>query len=266
MHILEKIVEKKKEEVAHNKRLYPVALLENSPFFDGPTVSLSKYLLREDKSGIIAEFKRRSPSKPKINLYADVEEVTVGYMQAGASALSILTDNPFFGGSSNDLIIARKNNFCPILRKDFIIDEYQILEARSIGADAVLLICEILSKNQVKHLAQFALSLGLEVLLELHSEDQLNKICDEVQVIGVNNRNLKIFKTNIDFSKNLFPKLPKEKVKISESGIHDPGDLLDLQQIGYQGFLIGEKFMNEAIPGDACKYFIQKIHSLKQEV
>lgn len=259
MHILDKIVEKKKEEVAHNKRLYPVALLENSTFFDGPTVSLSKYLLRKDKHGIIAEFKRKSPSKPKINLYADVEEVTVGYMQAGASALSILTDGPFFGGSSKDLTKARKNNFCPILRKDFIISEYQILEARSIGADAVLLICEILSKEEVKRLAQFARSLGLEVLLELHSEDQLEKICDEVQVIGVNNRDLKIFKTNLEFSKNLFSKLPKNKVKISESGIHQPQDILDLEKIGYQGFLIGEKFMKEAHPGDACKTFIQKL-------
>jgi indole-3-glycerol phosphate synthase len=259
MHILDKIVEKKKLENARNKSLYPIPLLEQSTFMDGPTVSLSKYLLRGDKSGIIAEFKRKSPSRPSINLYADVEEVTIGYMQAGASALSILTDNSFFGGSSKDLTIARKNNFCPILRKDFIIDEYQIIEARSIGADAILLICEILTVEEVKSLAAFAKSLGMEVLLELHSEEQLKKVCEDIDVIGVNNRDLKVFKTDLNFSRNLFSKLPQDKIKISESGIHNSDDVVMLRNIGYQGFLIGEKFMSHSNPAQACMEFINEI-------
>ena len=255
MHILDKIVNKKKEEIK----------LEKSTFMDGPTVSLSKYISREDKSGIIAEFKRKSPSRPNINPYADVEDVTIGYMQAGASALSILTDEYFFGGSAKDLITARKNNFCPILRKDFIIDEYQIIEARSIGADAILLICEILSQEEVRSLAKFAKSLDLEVLLELHSEAELNKICEEVNVIGVNNRDLKIFKTDLNFSVDLFTRLPADKIKISESGIYNVEDIIMLQNIGYQGFLIGEKFMTEASPADACMRFINNINTKRLE-
>lgn len=263
MHILDKIVKKKKEEIALNKSLYPIALLENSTFIDGPTVSLSKYLTRSDKSGIIAEFKRKSPSRPNINPYANVEEVTIGYMQAGASALSILTDKTFFGGSSDDLTMARKNNFCPILRKDFIIDEYQIIEARSIGADAILLISEILSGKEIKALAQFANSIGLEVLLELHSEEELVKVCDDVSLIGVNNRDLKNFNTDLKFSVDLYSRLPSEKIKISESGIHSIEDVIMLQDVGYQGFLIGEKFMARANPAEACMQFINGIKTKK---
>ena len=156
MHILDKIVAHKKKEVERKKELFPKALLEQSIYYNSRPVSMSEYIRRSDKSGIIAEFKRRSPSKPEINLYADVEKVTLGYMQAGASALSILTDEHFFGGSSEDLKTARKFNFCPILRKDFIIDPYQIDEARSIGADAILLIAEILTLDEVKLLAKYA--------------------------------------------------------------------------------------------------------------
>lgn len=263
MHILEKIVARKKEENKERKELYPNAFLEKSDFMNSPTVSLSKYLLREDKSGIIAEFKRRSPSRPNINLYAEVEEVSIGYMQAGASALSILTDQDFFGGSCADLATARKYNFCPILRKDFIIDEYQIIEARSCGADAILLIAEILTKDEVKSLATFAKSLGLEVLMELHSEEQMKKMDDAVDVIGVNNRDLKIFKTDIHFSLDLIDKLPKEKVRISESGIHQVEDVLTLSDAGYQGFLIGEKFMKDSNPAEACLKFISEIKARK---
>jgi len=261
MHILDKIVAHKKEEIAKRKELYPTSLLEKSTFFGGPTVSMSQYVRREDKSGIIAEFKRRSPSKPSINLYADVEEISMGYMQNGASALSILTDEHFFGGSSADLTIARRYNFCPILRKDFIIDEYQIIEARSIGADAILLIAEILTKEEVAQLAELAHSLDLEVLMEIHSEAQLDKYTEQIDLIGVNNRDLDTFVTDIETSKKLYNKLPKEATKISESGIHSVEAVHELKSIGYDGFLIGERFMSTASPGDACRKFIQDIQA-----
>jgi len=259
MNILNKIVEVKHQEVTTRSELYPVKLLEKSVYFESPCLSLSSYVKREDKSGVIAEFKKKSPSKPSINLYADVTSVTLGYMQGGASALSILTDTTFFGGSNSDLTTARKYNFCPILRKDFVIDEYQIIEAKSIGADAILLICEILSKEQVKTLAAFAVSLGLEVLLELHSETELHKYTTDCHLIGVNNRNLDTFEVSLDFSKNLYAKLPTEAVKISESGISKVQEANDLKQVGYDGFLIGESFMKTHDPGAAANDFIKDL-------
>ncbi len=264
MNILDKIVAHKHKEVKERKELYPTPLLEKSTFFKSKTVSLSHYIKREDKSGIIAEFKRKSPSKPSINIYANVEEVSTSYMQAGASALSVLTDNKFFGGKSEDLTTARKYNFCPILRKDFIIDEYQIIEARSIGADAILLIAEILTKEEVKNLSSMAHSLDMEVLLELHSEAQLDKYVNDIQLIGVNNRDLDTFKTDVDFSKNLISKLPLNATKVSESGIHNASVVNDLKAIGYDGFLIGERFMSNAHPGEACKSFIQELSAAKK--
>ena len=259
MEILDKIVAQKHKEIAERKILYPSQLLEKSAYFDSPTISLSEYIKRDDKSGIIAEFKKKSPSKPEINLYADVASVTMGYMQAGASALSVLTDEMFFGGSNADLTKARKYNFCPVLRKDFVIDEYQILEAKSIGADAVLLICEILTKEQVSRLAKFANGLGLEVLLELHSEKQLDKYTSECQLIGVNNRNLETFEVSLDFSKELVGKLPSEAIKISESGITSYKEAILLKSYGYDGFLIGENFMKTGEPGAAAAEFIKQM-------
>ena len=266
MSILNKITEHKKVEVAKRKELYPVKLLESSPYFDSPTLSMAAYIKRPDKSGIIAEFKRRSPSKPNINLFANVKEVTLGYMQAGASALSVLTDEDFFGGKSADLTTARLYNYCPIIRKDFIIDEYQIIEAKSIGADAILLITEILSSSDVKQLSSFANSLGLEVLLELHSEVQLDKYCPSCQLIGVNNRNLDTFVTSLDFSRELYTKLPKEAVKISESGISSPKEAIALKKMGYDGFLIGEQFMKSHDPGKAAAEFIEALMEGIKEV
>jgi len=259
MNILEKIVAHKKQEVANKKSLVPTKLLENSIYFKTPVVSLKKYVQRKDKSGIIAEFKRRSPSKGDINAHAKVEQVSIGYMQAGASALSVLTDTHFFGGKNEDLMEARKYNFCPILRKDFIIDEYQIIEARSIGADAILLIAECLTKEQVDHLSKFAKDLGLEILLEIHSERQIEKINSHIDLIGVNNRNLETFDVSIENSINLFEQLPKDVAKISESGIHTPAEIRKLRAAGFDGFLIGERFMKTANPAKACLEFIKKI-------
>lgn len=263
MTILEEIVLHKQKEVEQQKGLYPVKLLEQSIYFNTPVVSLKKYLQREDKSGIIAEFKRKSPSKGAINPFASVEQVSIGYMQAGASALSVLTDEHFFGGSKKDLTTARNFNFCPILRKDFIIDEYQLVEARSIGADVVLLIAECLEKAQLKALASQAKSLGLEVLMEIHSGDQLDKWTPDVDVVGVNNRNLADFTLSLDNSFSLADAIPKESVKISESGISDPNAIIQLKEAGFQGFLIGEYFMKHAEPHKACRAFIKKIESLE---
>jgi len=258
--ILSEIVTHKRAEVAHQKELYPIKLLEQSTFFNSPTVSLKEYILREDKSGIIAEFKRKSPSKKAINLYADPEEVTIGYMQAGASALSVLTDEKYFGGGTKDLTTARKFNYCPILRKDFIRDEYQIIEAKSIGADAILLIAEILSKEELEQFTNKAHELGMEVLCELHSEEEIEKVvAANVDLIGVNNRDLKTFTTSIENSIRIKKSLPTDKVLISESGIHSAEQLVTLRNAGFHGFLIGELFMKEEDPGAAARGFVNEI-------
>jgi len=263
MTILDKIIAHKEKEVAARRELYPTKLLEQSIYFETPAVSLKKYLLREDKSGIIAEFKRHSPSKGDINPYAKVESVTIGYMQAGAAALSVLTDEQFFKGKNEDLTETRTFNFCPILRKDFVIDDYQIVEAKSIGADAILLIAECLKKEQVAALAKTAKGLGLEVLMEIHSEEQLDKLNPDIDVVGVNNRNLKDFSVSIKTSLDLTDAIPNDFVKISESGISNPNAIVELRSAGYQGFLIGEYFMQHADPGKACKEFIERIENIQ---
>lgn len=264
MNILEQIIEHKRKEVAERKSLYPVKLLEQSIFFSSPTVSLRKYIQRADKTGIIAEFKRRSPSKGIINSSAAIERTTIGYMQAGASALSVLTDKQFFGGSNEDLMVVRKFNFCPILRKDFTIDEYQILEAKSIGADAILLIAAVLDTNVSKTLADFAHALGLEVLLEVHDEAELrNNLEVGADLIGVNNRNLKTFEVSIDISRRLAPLIPAGVAKVSESGISSPEAILELRKFGYEGFLIGETFMKHSRPEVAAMEFMMELRKTK---
>ena len=258
-NILDEIIAFKHKEVAERKELYPAKLLERSIYFSTPSVSLKHYLLRPDKSGIIAEFKRKSPSKGFINQYAKVEEVTLGYMQAGASALSVLTDEKFFGGKNEDVTKARKLNFCPILRKEFVIDEYQIIEAKSIGADAILLIAACLSKSEIDTLAKFAKSLGLEVLLEMHGEDEFDKISTEVELVGINNRNLQTFVVDIEQSKRFAAKIPDSFVKVAESGIDSVEVIKDLKLSGFKGFLMGEHFMKTADPAKACANFIKQL-------
>jgi len=263
MNILETIITDKFREVAERKSLIPVKLLEKSTFFDGKVVSMKKYVTDPEKFGIIAEFKRKSPSKGLINGAASVEQVSIGYMQAGASALSILTDQEYFGGSSEDLKVARKFNLCPILRKDFVVDEYQIIEAKSIGADCVLLIAAALEPEKLKSLAYFAKSLGMEVLLEVHDLEELKKsLNDGVDLVGVNNRNLKTFDVSIDTSLELVTAIPSSFVKISESGISDPKTLIELKKAGFDGFLIGENFMKSSRPEQAAYNFIQEFKKL----
>lgn len=255
-NILDRIVAHKRQEVEKRKNLVPVKELEQSPYFTRDGYSLIKNLQNQKKSGVIAEFKRKSPSKDIINQDAKVEEVTAAYTQYGASGLSVLTDEHFFGGSNTDLQTARKTNEIPILRKDFIIDEYQILEAKAIGADVILLIAECLSVEEVDTFTQFAKNLGLEVLLEMHSAQQLDKISAHSEIIGINNRDLTTFKVDIDRSIQLANKLPKNLVKIAESGINDPQTVVKMRKAGFQGFLMGEHFMKQAHPGEAFRKFV----------
>lgn len=264
MDILEKIVAHKRKEVARRQARYPVKLLEESIYFHTPVVSLVKYISRPDLSGIIAEIKRKSPSRGDINPYVSVERVSIGYMQAGASALSILTDEHFFGGSNADLTLARQMNYCPILRKEFVIDEYQILEARSIGADAILLIAACLYPAELRQLAAFAHSIGLQVLMEVHDRNELDRGLNEhVDLVGVNNRNLKDFSVNIQTALDLAPHIPEEFVKVAESGIEQPAQVLDLQEAGFEGFLMGQRFMEASEPEKACARFIEQLTQLQ---
>lgn len=263
MNILDQIIEHKQKEVEERKSLYPVKLLEKSIYFSSTPVSMKKYIQREDKSGIIAEFKRKSPSKGIINAHASIERTSIGYMQAGASALSVLTDKQFFGGSNEDLTVARKFNFCPIIRKDFTIDEYQIVEAKSIGADAILLIAAVLDPKVSKQFTSFAHGLGLEVLLEVHNEEELKSNLEVgADMIGVNNRNLKTFEVSIEISKQLAPMIPKGVVKVSESGISSPETILELRKHGYEGFLMGENFMKHSRPESVAKEFMDDLKKL----
>lgn len=260
MHILDKIVIHKKQEVAKRKELRSTSQLEASELFKRPTHSLSNNL-KSSTWGIISEFKRRSPSKPTINLDAKVSQIVTHYTQAGVSGISILTDEHFFGGHTNDLMDARRIVDTPLLRKEFIIDEYQILEAKSIGADAILLITEILSAAEVKSFAALAKSLQLDTLLEIHTKEQLDKYTTDIDIVGVNNRDLTQFTVDPMHSVRLFEHLPQEVTKISESGIHDPATITMLQQAGYDGFLIGERFMKTLDPGKACHDFILELNS-----
>ncbi|MBJ6109571.1 indole-3-glycerol phosphate synthase TrpC [Hymenobacter sp. BT523] len=259
--ILQTIVAHKRKEVATRRELVPVKLLETSLYFASKPLSLRHYLLRENGSGLIAEFKRKSPSKGWINQYAPVERTTLGYMQAGAAALSVLTDAAFFGGKNEDLAVARRFNFCPILRKDFVVDEYQVLEAKSIGADAVLLIAAVLTPAEIATLGTLARSLGLEVLLEVHDAGELARSAnaDAVDLIGVNNRNLHDFSLSLDTSLELASAIPDSFVKVSESGISNAAAIAQLRGAGYRGFLLGEAFMRHARPERACAALVQEL-------
>lgn len=258
--ILEQITAHKREEIILRKKLYPVEILEQSKNFSIPAISIKTALRDKNKAGIIAEFKRRSPSKGNINILADVTKTTQGYVEAGASALSVLTDKDFFGGCEEDFLAARAANNCPILRKDFIIDEYQVLETKAMGADVILLIAAILSPSETKKLAALAKQVGLEVLLEIHTEKELNRLNDYVDLVGVNNRNLNDFSVSIEQSIRLFDSIPTDFIKISESGIDTAEKLLLLKHKGFQGFLMGEKFMNQENPEEACRNFIASVN------
>ncbi len=260
MTILDKIIEAKKVEIAHQKELVQVEVLKDIPDFFRTCNSLKSNLLKEDSSGIIAEFKQRSPSKGDINLTANVAEVTEAYVKAGAAGLSVLTEKNFFGGSQSNLVIAREHNpDIPILRKDFMIDPYQLVEAKAYGADVILLIAACLSKEHAAELATIAKELGLDVLMEIHNAEELEIVNKHVDIVGVNNRNLKTFEVNIETSVELAKLIPDNFVKISESGLAGANEISYLRQNGFKGFLIGETFMKTGNPGEACRKFIQEI-------
>lgn len=258
MNILDKIVAQKQKEVAERKASVPVAELERKKFFTSDTLSLKSFLADPGRTGIIAEFKRKSPSKGIINDRVTVEEVTSAYAQNGASGISVLTDQEFFGGSLDDLLAATINDV-PLLRKDFMIDEYQLIEAKAYGAEVILLIAACLTPVQVKTMAATAKRLGLEVLLEIHNEEELEHICEAVDLVGVNNRNLKTFEVSIDTSLGLINKIPKEKPAVAESGISDVNTIVTLRQAGFSGFLIGENFMKQASPSVAFADFVNQL-------
>ncbi len=262
MNILDKIIEDKRREVALKKSIIPMEQLETSILFNSRTKSLSKMLLNST-SGIIAEHKRRSPSKQTINNSFSVEEVVLGYQNAGVCGISVLTDGKYFGGSLDDLLLAKASVSVPLLRKEFVVEEYQILEAKAFGADAILLIAAVLDQKQIKKLSEFAQSLALEVLLEVHNLEELEKsIVPSLDMIGVNNRNLKTFEVSLENSINLASHIPDNFVKISESGISNVNSIKTLQDFGYNGFLIGENFMKTGNPGVSCRKFILELNKM----
>jgi indole-3-glycerol phosphate synthase len=260
MTILDKIIAFKKKEVAKIKADVSVKRLVESPNFKRQPISLKKSLLEPYSTGIIAEFKRQSPSKGIINDTASIEEVTEGYLEADVAAQSILTDTSFFGGTMVDLMKARSiNTTKPILRKDFIVDGFQIVEAKAIGADVILLIAACLTKEEIKNYGQLANDLGLEVLYEVHTQEDLDKIDLTNKIIGINNRNLKTFEVDLEHSIELVSQIPSSCIRVSESGISDPRIVTGLKEYDFKGFLIGENFMKTENPGIACEEFISQI-------
>jgi indole-3-glycerol phosphate synthase len=259
MDILEKIIAAKKIEISRSKALNGISFFENQKGFHRTPYSLKKRLKEGILPGIIAEYKKKSPSKGIINDSATPGETGKGYEMAGVAGISCLTDREFFAGDPKFLEEIRAAVEIPILRKDFIIDEYQIIEAKAIGADVVLLIAECLDKDSLYHLTKMAHSLDMEVLLEIHTEPQLEKIMELPDIIGVNNRDLTTFEVSIQHSLDLINQLPTECARISESGISEVEAIITLKNAGFEGFLIGENFMRAQNPGKACQLFIEQL-------
>lgn len=258
--ILQEIVATKRAEVDRRKRETDLQALYRQAEIPRTTSHSLREALLSSSTGIISEFKRRSPSKGWINREADVQSIVRAYQQAGATALSVLTDTPYFGGTDDDLRAARQACTLPILRKDFTIDEFQLVESRALGADAVLLIAAALTREQCRRLAETAHQLELEVLLEIHDQSELDYYSEYVDILGVNNRNLGSFHTDVANSFRLIELMPQEATPISESGISNPDTVKELRTIGFKGFLIGENFMKTEAPGDSLKSFINALN------
>ena len=256
--ILEEIIAHKRMEVARQKEAVNLKQLIRLCDLSVPALSM-KAALETSATGIIAEFKRRSPSKGWMKEHGDVGVIPSGYEQAGASALSILTDETFFGGSLKDIQIARPLVKSPILRKDFIIDEYQLYQAKAAGANAILLIAACLTIGECKALVAKAHDLSLEVLLEVHQEKELDYICPHIDMVGVNNRNLGTFHTDVKNSFRMVELLPKKMLKVSESGISQASTIKTLREVGFRGFLIGETFMKTEEPDKALRELINGV-------
>ncbi len=257
MTILDEIVAVKRREVETEKISTPVKDLEKNQLFKRQTFSLISSLANQKNTGIIAEFKRASPSRGYINQFAGVEVVTGAYARYGASGLSILTDQQFFKGSAADLGVARHLDL-PILRKDFIVDEYQVVQTRAMGADVILLIAACLSKQQLRSLSGLATSIGLEVLLEIHDEEEMDHIHDKINLVGINSRDLKTFTVDMDAAQKMAAQLSDDFLLVAESGIQNPSQVNELRKY-FDGFLIGETFMKEADPGFAFQKFVEEL-------
>ena len=252
MNILEQIVARKKEEIQAARERVSVRELSYYRHYQAPVASLRQSLTTNKDFPVIAEFKRKSPSKGDIHPDADVKKIIPGYVSAGVSGISVLTDKDFFGGHHDDLSMARDLTPTPIIRKEFIIDPYQVYEAKAIGASVILLIASILSKKQALELATLADYLGMEVLMELHTPNEMDKLNVYVDMVGVNNRNLKTFDVDIENAVKMASSLPGGMLPVAESGIHSPQDIRQLQEAGFQGFLMGEYFMKQEDPARAC--------------
>ena len=258
MNILEEIIAHKRKEINLAKEQRPAEFLKESALFNRVPFSLDYFLQDSNNTGIIAEFKRRSPSKGIINEWAEPAAITKAYTENGAAALSVLTENHFFGGSNEDLARSRLNEI-PILRKDFIIDDYQVLEAKAIGADVILLIAACLTQERTGELADLARQLQMEVLLEIHNDEELGHICEAVNHVGINNRDLKTFTVDVKRSIELGDRIPIDKTRIAESGIDNVQMIRLFRQAGFRGFLMGEKFMRQVDPGRAFKEFVEEL-------
>lgn len=258
MNFIKKIIEIKKKEIIRDIKKYSIQSLEKKKIFQRKCLSL-KERIKYNNIGIISEFKRKSPSKNFNNKNIILDKICKEYQEAGSIGISILTDNKFFLGRSKDLSKIRQNLFIPILRKDFLIDEHQIIHSKAIGADAILLIAKILDKKKIKFFSTLAKSLGLEVILELHSKKDISKISSNIDILGINNRDLSTFSVDINLSKKLYSLIPKKFHLITESGISNIENIIYLYNLGFNGFLIGEKFMSSFNPGNYCKNFIKKI-------
>jgi len=260
MHILEEITGFKKQLLAHKKIAVRIKDLESMPYFERPCLKLTTSIRNSD-FGLITEHKRRSPSKPHINFKTNVFEVAKAYESAGASGMSVLTEQKYFGGSLEDLLLARSSCNLPLLRKDFMVDEYQIIEAKAHGADVILLIAACLTKEEIKQFSKLTRELGMQSILEIHNREELeNAFCDGIDIVGVNNRNLKTFEVDLETSHELIQYIPQDVVKISESGIKNGKDIIALKKSGYQGFLLGEHFMKTDNPGLSAKEFMAKLN------
>lgn len=260
MNILERIIQHKRIEVAEAKRNISIDELKDKSLFDRTCYSLRESVLDLDKNGIIAEYKRASPSKGSINAHSDVSEIAKAYEESGVSAISVLTDSEFFKGSLDDLIAVREAVQIPVLRKEFIVDPFQITEAKAYGADIILLIAACLSSKEIEEFSTYAKKIGLNVLLEIHNEEELkdNKF-DTIDAIGVNNRNLTDFSVSLQHSLDLVSLIPVQYIKVSESGISNPDTIKLLKNEGFQAFLIGENFMKMEDPAKAIQNFVKQI-------
>lgn len=261
MNILETIIAAKKKEVAQRKAIVPVAMLERSVYFERVPVSMKASLNKDSSSGIIAEFKRKSPSRSWINQNADAGDIGVAYAQAGVAGISVLTDEDFFGARPTDFEQIRSLSECPQLRKDFIVDEYQILESKAMGADVILLLAKVLEPHTIATYTALAHQLGMEVLLELQDESEVRaNVNATADLLGINNRDLKDFVVDFENSARLADLLPADKLKVAESGIEQAKDIKYLRSVGFKGFLIGEQFMRHQDPGRTCAALIKTLN------